>query len=106
MSMARVSPTASSRRISGVRALVGGAVRRTGRRTIARPVWPDVPLRLDVNSGVVAFLVPFEELNRTGRHYGRDCMLIDELGVPIATKQDGEIVEPRDDALQLYAIHQ
>ena len=33
-------------------------------------------------------------------------MLIDELRVSVATKQDGEVVEPSDDALELDPIDQ
>ena len=40
------------------------------------------------------------------RHDGGNSVFVDELGMAIAAQQHAEIIEPRDDALQLYAVHQ
>jgi hypothetical protein len=40
------------------------------------------------------------------RHDGRDCVLIDELGMPIATQEDAKIIEPSHNALQLDSVHE
>ncbi len=45
-------------------------------------------------------------MNRMARHDRRDGVLIDELGVAIASKQQTEVVEPGDDPLKLDAIDQ
>jgi hypothetical protein len=57
-----------------------------------------------VLSGVFHFR--FEELNRMGRHYRRDRVLVDKLRMSIAAQQQAEIVEPGNDALELYAVHE
>lgn len=33
-------------------------------------------------------------------------MFVDELGMPVTPQQDTKIIEPRHDALQLYAVDQ
>src|SRR5690606_36577260 len=45
-----------------------------------------------------------EQLERARRHDGRDRVLVDQLHVTIPAQQNREIVEPADDALQLYAV--
>src|SRR5437868_62903 len=57
-------------------------------------------------SAVGAFLVALEELDRAGGHHCGDRMLVDKLRMTVPTQQDGEIVEPRDDTLQLDAVDQ
>src|SRR3954454_19471757 len=51
-------------------------------------------------------LARIEQLDGSARHHGADRVLIDELRMPIATKQDGKIIEPGDNALELHAIDQ
>jgi len=50
--------------------------------------------------------VRVHQVNRLTRHDRRDCMLVDELGMPIAPQQDTKIIKPRNNALQLHAIDQ
>src|SRR5215467_1656557 len=60
-------------------------------------------------SGLVSrrwLVSPFEELDGVTRHDGRNCVLVDELGMPIPSQQHAEIVEPGHNALQLDAVHQ
>jgi hypothetical protein len=54
-------------------------------------------------SRVVAWL---EHLDRLPRHDCRYRVLIDKLGMPIATEQNAEIVEPSDDTLQFDPVNQ
>src|SRR5262249_17536648 len=51
-------------------------------------------------------LSAFKELYRMTRHDGGNSVFVNELGMAIAAQQHAEIIEPRDDALQLYAVHQ
>jgi hypothetical protein len=39
-------------------------------------------------------------------HDGRNRVLIDKLGMPIATQKDAKIIEPSHNALQLDAVHE
>jgi hypothetical protein len=45
-----------------------------------------------------------EHLDGMAGHDGRNRMLVDKLGMPVSPQQQTEIVEPRDNALELYAI--
>jgi hypothetical protein len=54
--------------------------------------------------GDVRFL--FEQLDGHRRHHGGYSVLIDKLRVAVAAQQDAEIIEPRDDPLELYAVDQ
>src|SRR6185437_8647738 len=56
--------------------------------------------------GFVAFLAGFEELDRLRRHHGRDRMLVDELRVGVAAKQNAEVIEPSNDTLEFHTVHQ
>jgi len=60
-------------------------------------------------SGLVScrrLVSPFEELDGVTRHDGRNCVLVDELGMSIPSQQHAEIVEPSHNALQFDTIHQ
>jgi len=46
------------------------------------------------------------ELDWSAGHYGRYSVLVDKLRVPVAAKQNAEIVEPRNDPLQLDPIYE
>src|SRR5690606_18733457 len=70
---------------------------RTGCRTTAR-------IR-NVSSAVVIIL-RLVKRDRLRWHDGRDRMLVDKLRLSITAQQNTEIIEPRDDALQLHAVHQ
>src|SRR4051812_16696692 len=47
-----------------------------------------------------------EQLHRVTGHYCRDRVLVDELGMPIPAQEHAEIIEPRHNALKLYAVHE
>src|SRR5215475_1222379 len=51
------------------------------------------------------FLGPFEQLDRMTRHDRRDCVLVDELRMPVATQQHAEIIKPCHNALQLDSVN-
>src|SRR5690606_5748329 len=51
---------------------------------------------------VVGRMLGIEQLDRRAGHDGRDRVLVDQLRLRIAPEQQAEIVEPGDDALQLY----
>ena len=125
-SMARASPTASSSCASGERNASSRARSRAARRPAAQMRLDDDRAAgrraLSAGSGdqrayrtggvpTQAFLRrrllgAFEQLDRMTRHDGRDRVLVDELGMPIAPQQHAEIIEPGHDALQLDAVHQ
>jgi hypothetical protein len=46
-----------------------------------------------------------EQLDRRTRHDGADGMLVHELGMPIPAQQNGKIVKPGNDALELDTVH-
>jgi hypothetical protein len=68
-------------------------------------LWPAGRLSLMrlIESRLVAGL---EHLNRLAGHDRRYGMLINELGMPVATQQYAEIIEPGDDTLQFDAVDQ
>src|SRR6201993_4730856 len=80
--------------------------------------WPCPPPTADgqlplPNSGVPirslssrSILAAFEQLDRSAGHDGRDRVLVDKLRMTVAPKQQAEIVEPRDNSLQLHSIDQ
>ena len=47
-----------------------------------------------------------EQLDRRARHHRADRVLVDQLGMPVPAQQDGKVVEPGDDALELDPVHQ
>src|SRR6185312_4402096 len=115
------SPTASASRASAARAASCRSARSHGRMTAARVGRPEpapfsapsMPLRsLNGGGGRLAHrraafgLGRVEQLDRRARHDGADGVLVHELSVSVPAEQDGEIVEPRDDALQLDAVDQ
>src|SRR6185312_5918971 len=114
------SPTASASRASAARVASCRSARSQGRMTAARvgrlepaPFSPPfMPSRsLNDGSGWLAHRAAFglrgvEQLDRRARHHGADRVLVDELRVSVPAEQDGEIVEPGDDALQLDAVDQ
>src|SRR3546814_9036095 len=51
------------------------------------------------------FLRGVEELDRGGRHHGRNGAFVHPLRMRITPQEAGEDVKPRDDALALNAIH-
>jgi hypothetical protein len=55
---------------------------------------------------VVAIFRSLEHLDRGRWHDGGDCMLIDELRMPVTAQKHAKIVEPSHKALQLYAVDQ
>jgi hypothetical protein len=55
-------------------------------------------------SGDRTLFVRVEQLYLHRRHHGRDGMFIDQLGMSVAPQQNGKLIEPRDNALQLDAI--
>ena len=58
-------------------------------------------------TNVVKFMRAMKKPGNWGdRHDGRNCVLIDELGMPVAAQQYAEIVEPGDNALELDAVDQ
>src|SRR5580693_3090696 len=69
---------------------------RNGSRLCEIILWPGV-------SGLVAGL---KHLNRLAGHDRRYCVLINELGMPVAAQQYAKIVEPGDDPLQFDAVDQ
>src|SRR5690242_727041 len=122
-SMAPASPTASSSLASGERDPTGAYApvprgareRRCGSMTIARPVpEPSIGCGRSLSLSNLRgsklnfvpdwFLSPFEQLDRMTRHDRRDCVLVDELRVPVATQQHAEVIEPGHDALQLDSV--
>src|SRR6185437_12789302 len=114
------SPTASASRASAARVASCRSARSQGRMTAARvgrlepaPFRPPfMPSRsLNDGSGWLAHRAAFslrgvEQLDRRARHHGADRVLVDQLRMPVPAEQDGEIVEPGDDALQLDAVDQ
>jgi hypothetical protein len=54
----------------------------------------------------LSVLVSIEKGDRPARHDCRDGVLVDELRVTVAAQKHAEIVEPRDNALQLDAVDQ
>jgi hypothetical protein len=46
----------------------------------------------------------FEHLHRLARHDRRDGVLVDKLRMTIATQQDAEIVERRNNAREFYTV--
>src|SRR5579872_1422371 len=112
-SMARASPTASSRRASGERTVSSrgpAGPLRVGWRTRPRPtecaISGSAGLHLAHLVPVSLVLVSFEELDRLPRHYRGNGMFVDELGMGVATQKHAEIIEPGNDALKLHAIDQ
>src|SRR5262245_4139532 len=59
-----------------------------------------------VERSVVAHMLRIEQLDRRARHYRRNGVLIDQLGLRIAAQQQAEVIEPGDHALQLDAVHE
>ena len=102
-------PTASSSCSSGARSPPGRCF-RAGCRT--RSTNRGRGAAVCGGAGAVHRLTPsrvpwrLEELNRPGGHHRGDRVLVDELRMRVAPQQHGEIVEPRDDALQFDAVHQ
>src|SRR6185437_9098078 len=47
-----------------------------------------------------------EQLYRRAWHDRTDGMLVDELGMPVATQKNGKIIKPGDDPLQLDTVHE
>src|SRR5271166_1132882 len=113
-SMARASPTASSRRASGLCNAPGCPRARFGQTTHARvPVaatWRRSPVAPRVGptaAGSVSLRTVLDRLkhrNRAGWHDGGDRVLIDQLRVSIAAQQDAEIIEPGNETLQFHPI--
>src|SRR5690349_9912485 len=106
--IAAARPIASSSRPSGERAssrVSLGASLSTGWSTRQRPV---EGIRSScaavIRSGFVALFARLEELDGLRRHDRRDRVLVDKLRMRIAPEQYAEIVEPGNDALELYAI--
>ena len=81
--------------------------RTFGAQTIRGYVTPAL-LQSDFLSsrGRRALLATFKELDRVARHDGRNRVLVDKLRMPIASQQHAEIIEPRDNALQLHSVHE
>jgi hypothetical protein len=48
----------------------------------------------------------FKHLHRRAGHDCRNCVFVDKLRVPIAAKENTEIVKRRDDTSQFHAIDQ
>src|SRR5271166_5497193 len=112
-SMARASPTASSRRASGLCNAPGCPRARFGQTTHARvPVaatWRRSPVAprdgpKAAGSVSVRVLDRLKHRNRARRHDRGDRVLIDQLGVSVATQQDAEIIEPGNETLQFDSI--
>ena len=53
---------------------------------------------------VRAILDRFEHRNRARWHDRRDGEVIDQLRVPVASKQDAEIIKPGNETLQFYSV--
>src|SRR5271170_1913188 len=109
-SMARAKPTASSRRASGLRNASFDSRVRLGQMTRARVLKP-VRSRSTVASRDRAvsprlFVDRLEHGDRACRHDRGDCVLVDQLRVPVAPKQHTEIVKPGNEPLQFYSVDQ
>jgi hypothetical protein len=70
-----------------------------------RSVVPHHAAQFPDRSGGTFDLGCIEQLNRRAGHDGADGVLIHELGVSIAAKQNGKIVKPGDDPLQFDTVH-
>jgi hypothetical protein len=57
-----------------------------------------------MRSGDRTLFVWIEQLDLYGRHDGRYRVLIDKLGMTIPPQQNRKLIEPRHNALQLYAV--
>src|SRR6516164_2568071 len=93
------------------RAQVGLDHERTARLTAFRRAQPVAaaiePARFQSNLFRGGRLLgAFEQLDRMTRHNRRDRVLVDELGMPVASQQDAEIIEPGHYPLQLDPVHQ
>src|SRR4051812_24922776 len=46
-----------------------------------------------------------EQLDRRARHDSADGVLVDELGMPVPTQQNGKIIKPGNDPLEFDTVH-
>jgi hypothetical protein len=60
--------------------------------------------RLPLLVGLPFVVARLKHLYGVSGHDRRDGVLVDELGMPVASQQKAEIVEPGDDSLELDAI--
>src|SRR5271165_170491 len=118
-SMARASPTASSRRASGLRkdprsplcgrAEYGQTTRVRVREATARSRVSTWPRGLDAAFslvGVGRVLHSLKHGDRSRGHDRRNRVFVYELRVPIAPQQDTKIIEPGDEALEFHPVDQ
>ena len=117
--MARASPTASSRRASGLRADRARRGARAKSNRGRRPAFayaPRPPPRVcrggprsevaqwRLNVGRAPSSTASNMVIGARRHDGRDRVLVDELRMAVAPQQHAEIVEPGHEALQFDAV--
>ena len=113
--MARASPTASSRRASGLRGTppspraraveYGHDDQRRVRDATASSRRPAPSSSLNAVSMLIeALFRRLEHGDRGRRHDGGDGVLVDELRMAVAAQEHAEIVEPGHEALQFHAV--
>ena len=63
-------------------------------------------LTASTGSGFIPSGLVFEEADRHAGHNGRYGVFVDELRQAISAQEDAKIIEPSNDALQLYPVYE